>query len=394
MLIKANLCLALAATATASFSALFDQKTIDSGAALTKLNALAKLSAYSNFKGSCNSKNVKIRQEWRTLSPAQRKNFIAAVKCLQGKPSILPPGVAPGSVSLFDDFEAIHINQTMTIHLTGTFLTWHRWFIYTYEKKLQQCGYNGNLPYWEWGFDVKSPRNSPVFDGSDTSLGSDGAKVNHAPLILNPPGTTVPITLQPGTGGGCVYAGPFKNMTTHLGPVILPVYGAVGEFTGPPTGNPFDDNPRCLKRDLNPDGAKRFTTFRNTTELILENDNIAWFQGVLQGDGRFVDQSLGVHGGGHFTIGGDPGSDAFISPGDPAFYLHHGQVDRVYWIWQMLDFANRKKVAGTNTFFDLPPSANTTVEDLIDILPLSTTKPKIKDLMNTVGGSPLCYVYV
>lgn len=103
----------------------------------------------------------------RTLSAAQRKNFIAAVKCLQTKPSILLPGVAPGSVSLFDDFEAIHINQTLSIHITvrslliesityrlsevfsdvfmqGTFLTWHRWFIYTYEKKLQQCGYNGN----------------------------------------------------------------------------------------------------------------------------------------------------------------------------------------------------------------------------------------------------------
>lgn len=94
-------------------------------------------------------------------------------------------------------------------------------------------------------------------------------------------------------------------------------------------------------------------------------------------------------------MGGDPGADPFISPGDPAFYLHHGQVDRVYWIWQMLDFANRKNVAGTNTFFNEPPSANTTVEDRIDVLPLSgTTKPKIKDLMNTVGGSPLCYVYI
>lgn len=60
----------------------------------------------------------------------------------------------------------------------------------------------------------------------------------------------------------------------------------------------------------------------------------------------------------------------------------------------MLDFANRKNVAGTNTFFDQPPSANTTVEDLLDISPLSTTVPKIKDLMNTVGGSPLCYVYI
>jgi len=42
---------------------------------------------------------------------------------------------------------------------------------------------------------------------------------------------------------------------------------------------------------------------------------------------------------------------------------------------------------------DIFPSANTTVEDIIDISPLAPPI-KIKDLMNTVGGSPLCYVYL
>ena len=103
-------------------------------------------------------------------------------------------------------------------------------------------------------------------------------------------------------------------------------------------------------------------------------------------------RSLGIHGGGHYTIGGDPGADPFISPGDPAFYLHHSQIDRVYWIWQMLDFPNRQGVFGTNTFMNIPPSANTTVEDYIDLGVLAP-RVKIKDLMNTVGGAPLCYIY-
>lgn len=102
---------------------------------------------------------------------------------------------------------------------------------------------------------------------------------------------------------------------------------------------------------------------------------------------------MGIHGGGHFTIGGDPAGDAFISPSDPAFWLHHGQVDRVYWIWQMLDFRNRQGVAFTNAFLDFFPAPNTTVEDPIEIAPLAPTV-KIKDVMNTVGGSPLCYVYI
>lgn len=64
MLIKSTLCLALAATASASVSAAFDQPTVDSGKALAKLNEIAKRNAFSSFQGSCNSGNVKIRQEW------------------------------------------------------------------------------------------------------------------------------------------------------------------------------------------------------------------------------------------------------------------------------------------------------------------------------------------
>jgi len=58
----------------------------------------------------------------------------------------------------------------------------------------------------------------------------------------------------------------------------------------------------------------------------------------------------------------------------------------------MLDFANRQGVFGTGTFMNIPPSANVTVEDVIDLGPLAP-KVKIKDVMSTVGGGPLCYVY-
>lgn len=59
----------------------------------------------------------------------------------------------------------------------------------------------------------------------------------------------------------------------------------------------------------------------------------------------------------------------------------------------MLTAALSQDVFGTNTFYDFIPSPNTTVEDLIDLGPLAEPI-KIKDLMNTVGGTPLCYVYL
>ena len=205
---------------------------------------------------------------------------------------------------------------------------WHRYYIHIFEQKLHECGYTGSLPYWEWGLDAYNPHASPIFDGSDTSLGSDGAFIAGPPMVLNIPGNVNPIVLAKGTGGGCVTTGPFKDMTVHLGPITQ--------------ADPTADNPRCLKRDLNADAGKRFASFRNTTDLIINSPNIEVFRTTMEGDPRYIPDSLGVHGGGHFMISGDPGSDAFISSGDPAFYLHHGEIDRVYWIWQMLDFQNRQ----------------------------------------------------
>ncbi|KAK0610013.1 tyrosinase-like protein [Bombardia bombarda] len=391
MLIKLYFCLAaVLPVALAGSTPKYSQAAIDSGAALAGLNSIALLNSRKSLGGSCTASNLKIRQEWRTLSSAQRKSFVAAVKCVQSSPSLFPAGQVPGAVSLFDDFVAVHLNLTLFVHLSATFLTWHRYYLHTYETKLQACGYKGNLPYWEWGYDINSPRNSPVFDGSDTSLGSDGAFIPHAGLQLLTPGAETPIIFAPGTGGGCVFKGPFKDMVVHIGPVALPIYGTTN-YTGQP--NPFLDNPRCLKRDLTADSTRRFATFRNTTDLILGTSTIELFQAVMQGDPRYTTGTIGIHGGGHYTISGDPGGDPWISPGDPAFYLHHAQLDRVYWIWQFLDIANRQNVWGTGTFLDFPPSPNVTLNDYLDLGVLN--KPiQIKDMISTVGGKPLCYVYI
>jgi len=105
---------------------------------------------------------------------------------------------------------------------------------------------------------------------------------------------------------------------------------------------------------------------------------------------------IGIHGGGHYSMGGDPGRDVYTSPGDPAFYLHHSMIDRVWWIWQMLDPKNRIRgkdaLAGTNTFLNMPPSAETTFDDYVRLGWVGADR-QIKDLMSTLSG-PFCYVYL
>lgn len=81
------------------------------------------------------------------MSKADRKSYIAAVQCLRNLPSKSDKSWAPAAKTRFDDFVAIHVNQTMFIHGNGLFLTWHRYFVWAYEQALRnECGYKGYQP--------------------------------------------------------------------------------------------------------------------------------------------------------------------------------------------------------------------------------------------------------
>jgi hypothetical protein len=81
------------------------------------------------------------------MSKSDRKAYIKAVQCLRTLPSKSDRSWAPAAKTRFDDFVAIHVNQTMNIHGNGLFLTWHRYFVWAYEQALRnECGYKGYQP--------------------------------------------------------------------------------------------------------------------------------------------------------------------------------------------------------------------------------------------------------
>lgn len=177
------------------------------------------------------------------------------------------------------------------------------------------------------------------------------------------------------------------SMKVNLGPVspTLAIDGLTATFPGSAY------NPRCLRRDVSPWVSSRWSTDKNSSDLITENLDINSFQTVMQGD--FASGFYGVHTAGHFTIGGDPGGDIFVSPGDPAFWLHHAQIDRTWWIWQNQDIKNRQNaIAGTITLNNNPPSRDGTLADVIT-LGVNGPDTTIGDMMSTQAG-PLCYIYV
>ncbi|KAF9699242.1 hypothetical protein EKO04_002830 [Ascochyta lentis] len=331
----------------------------------------------------CSVSKAAVRKDWDSMSGKERKAYTTAVQCMLASPSKSDASLVPGARNRYDDFVGQHINQTLSIHGTGNFLTWHRLFIYSYEKALrEECSYKGHQPYWNWFSYQDDLKKSPVFDGSATSMSGDGSYVFHNGSV----GGGGTIYLPSGEGGGCLQSGPFKGMTANLGPVSPTMRGQTK------VNGSLSYNPRCLKRDLTTYASSNWLTVENFLNLTTgdASKSVKLFQDELQG--RFKDGFLGLHAAGHFSIGGDAG-DIFSSPVDPVFFLHHAMLDRVYWIWQALHPEQANAVAGTITLNNNPPSRNTTLEDLIQTNYLGVEDTPIGDLTNTLGEKPLCYIY-
>ncbi|KAK1990894.1 Di-copper centre-containing protein [Colletotrichum falcatum] len=373
-------------SATAIAAPVEANETYDLLADLNKqaMDALTAAGAGSK-RSSCNIFNARYRRDWASFSSAERKDYIRAVQCMLSSPSKSDPAFAPGARNRYDDFVAVHINQTVQIHGTGNFLTWHRYFVHSYEEALRnECGYKGAQPYWNWMKNQDDLTKSPVFDGSDTSMSGDGTFVKHNGSVSGA-GT---ISLPSGKGGGCVTSGPFKNMTVNLGPVNPGMDGLKAN----PNGR-LGHNPRCLTRDLNSHVATTWFTNANLLNITLgrASRSVETFQNELQG--RFPDGFLGMHAAGHFTVNGEA-SDLYSSVVDPTFFLHHAMVDRVYWLWQALHLGGAASdVAGTITLNNRPPSRNTLKTDVLD-MGVTAASATIDDVLNTLGGSPLCYLYL
>lgn len=121
---------------------------------------------------------------------------------------------------------------------------------------------------------------------------------------------------------------------------------------------------------------------------------------------------MGVHTGGHYTVGGDAGSDFFNSPADPAFYPHHvsenfvgcdrictdfqqAMIDRVWWTWQNLDLKNREKaLAGSAGRIGEAASKNGTLDNVL-VMGSYVGYPNVTigDAMSTLAGRSATYTH-
>ncbi|KDR66552.1 hypothetical protein GALMADRAFT_259070 [Galerina marginata CBS 339.88] len=334
--------------------------------------------------------NPAVRREWRTLSVAERTEWIGAIKCLAKMPHnssvhetqfrAFQPRLNPNS-SFFDDLTFVHNDLIELIHGTGLFFPWHRHHLRTLENAIRtHCGYKGVMSYWDWTQDAPDFENSLFWNDSDPESGLGG------------------------------WGNPDADMQV-----------ADGAFAGFKLAYPVPHN---LRRHF------RLRPYLNTsrgfhiipTRMVNESFTRAEVMRVISsyvGDYRGFQKELGalpgMHSSVHSIVGGDLAgecpSDApegkchksvGYSPNDPLFYLHHGMIDKIWYDWQNAHPANKNSFSGgsvehmANTEdFDKYPAGGPPDLDLTSSLPSNGLHGPVTvgDVLSTTGGY-LCYDYV
>ncbi|KAJ3273673.1 hypothetical protein HK104_004243 [Borealophlyctis nickersoniae] len=211
-------------------------------------------------------------------------------------------------------------------------------FLTLYEFSLQHfCGYKGMLPYWDWSFDSQRPEGSAIWH--ERYLGGNG---------------------DPATG--CIGSGNFSGVWATF-----------------PTRH-------CLNRAWTPGTGIGAQYSPVELEYIVDQPNYNLFRRALEDH---------PHNMIHTSVGGDETGDMFApmtSSNDPAFWLHHANIDRWWARWQWL----HPEIAWTYSGNRVPGS-DVSDAQLTDSLPFFGLfrDVTVSEAMNTAGGVDgfMCFVY-
>ncbi|KAI0198137.1 Di-copper centre-containing protein [Astrocystis sublimbata] len=310
---------------------------------LSGLGSAAALVRPHQARTGC--KTPEKRVEFRAMDAATQKEYTDAVMCLATKPSGLDLGL---NTTLYDDFTYVHTHLNQIIHFCSMFLPWHRYFVQLYHDSLRDCGYNGPMAYWDWTLDADDTAGSSIWDVLGNNGGNKTEKTGDQEWM-------------------CLTDGPFKD--------LRPAY-KLTEYA-----------PHCLSRDFF-DGNVRPGDMRGSSYNAEQIKSIN--EKETYADFRLFLESI-PHGAIHSAVGGQKGDmRPSSSPNDPIFFLHHTQIDRLWYLWQQGDpEARNKDVKDQKVNPD--DSSIVTLEDVMPFMGLAADI-KMSEVMTTENDL-LCYTY-
>ncbi|TFK21692.1 Di-copper centre-containing protein [Coprinopsis marcescibilis] len=302
---------------------------------------------------------IDVHKEWRDLTTTEKADYIRAVKCLMTTP---PREQREAVTNRYEEFQATHILLTERVHSVGHFLPWHRHLNNLYHGALRnECGYTGPFTFWDWSRDADSTlplKNSPIFD-PNTGFGGDGVPGTYK-LPPDPKGESF---TNVGNYKGCIGDGPFKGVMVHRGPGKL-------------------ITTHCIVRGID-ESWRRGVVSSNVNNIIQTSATYERFRLTID------DLMRGhIHGSGHGIVGGEM-LNIYSAGADPLFYLHHANLDRVWWKWQNANPSQRTyELSGPTT---QQGKIQITLDFMMDF-PALGPNITVRDVMDA-SQSPSCFKY-
>ncbi|PHN04679.1 tyrosinase family protein [Flavilitoribacter nigricans] len=323
------------------------------------------------FFTACNSKddielpdnNIRIRKNAKDLSSQEMADYVDAILTLKATPSPYSD-----TLSYYDQFVRWHqmavekkLCTTFGVaHANPAFPAWHRKLLILYEDALREVsGLDVALPYWDW---TDQASTDAVF--SPQLMGGNGDP-NEEYAVMDGPFRKDNWTVNL-----------FTIRTNYIGlnphPWLVRNFGATlpgPDYPGYPVSLPtIADINGCLDietYDVEPWGCgdgRQQESFRFCLEGFLQltcdgaqamhnigHDWVAGFFEVpvdtvkmlpVQAVNSFCDSIMTGTVPNNIRVGSMEPLD--VSPNDPAFFMHHCNVDRIWYEWQQIPGNERK----------------------------------------------------
>ncbi|KAJ5528724.1 hypothetical protein N7527_002117 [Penicillium freii] len=240
-----------------------------------------------------------------------------------------------------------------------------------FENALREhAGFTGQIPYWDWSLDWMDLANSSIWDSVE-GFGGDG----------DPMG---PETVGEGR---CVIDGPFSDLQPILynhtfGRHCLSRGFHDGEVMGRLPGEAY--SPEMIGGILRKPTYKEFV---KSVEIYLHGS----IHQSVNGDFKAMTAANGNVAHSMFLLA-EPHhfkNRPLIIYTDPLFYVHHAQLDRLWWRWQQENpRARLNEYEGKHMFNS---TENATIGDILLFGGFAENIP-VSKVMDTEGGI-LCYKY-
>jgi tyrosinase len=253
--------------------------------------------------------NRTVRKSVERMTAQEKLDFVNTLKAMKNVSSAFEP-----EVTAYDYFVALHMeafspeHHDEHVHGGWQFLPWHREFLRRFESEMARVS-NGkvrSLPYWDW-----TSRGSLAAVFSDDFLGGDGDPSDNDLVKTGP-----------------FRAGEWPVRFTDL---------TTGDF-----GGPVDENlPEGIERTIGrtPGVTNLPTAAQAGAVMSIPNYDVEPYDHMSparRSARKYLeagaDGTLGMHNLVHVYVGGEMNSGS--SPNDPAFFLHHANIDRLWARWQ------------------------------------------------------------